>query len=59
LFDYIRKFNNESREPSEIKPARDLLCDEKSVVKAEIQTALNISVKLIGSAWNLLETPRT
>jgi hypothetical protein len=43
LFDYLRKFNNESREHSKIKPARDLLRDEKSVVKAEIRSALSIS----------------
>jgi hypothetical protein len=42
LFDYLRKFNNETSEHSEIKPARDLLRDEMSVVKAEIHSALSI-----------------
>jgi hypothetical protein len=42
LFDYLRKFNNESRERNEIKPARYILGDEKLVVKAEIHPALSI-----------------
>jgi hypothetical protein len=42
LFDYLRKFNNESSELSEIKPARNILRDEKFVVKAEIHSALSI-----------------
>ncbi len=42
MFDYLRKFNNETSEHSEKKPARDLISDENSVVKAEIQTALSI-----------------
>jgi hypothetical protein len=42
LFDYLKKFNNESSERSEIKPARYILRDEKSWVKAEIQTAPSI-----------------
>ncbi len=48
MFDYLRKFNNESHERSEIKPARDLLSDERPVTKAEIQTALSIFVAVYG-----------
>jgi hypothetical protein len=49
LFDYLRKFNNETSEHSEIKPARSILRDEKSVVKAEIQTALSIFEQILAN----------
>jgi hypothetical protein len=43
LFDYLRIFNNESRERSEIKLACYTLRAKKVVAKAEIHSALSIS----------------